>query len=63
MRRFTPLAASPAIDNYWIETRAETADIGRISPAWPYPLRVALRSEDLRSPVTAFSAARLISDA
>jgi hypothetical protein len=28
-----------------------------------YPLRLALRSEDLRSPVTAFSAARLISDA
>jgi hypothetical protein len=23
MRRFTPLAASPAIDNYWIEMGAE----------------------------------------
>jgi hypothetical protein len=23
MRRFTPRAASPAIDNYWIETGAE----------------------------------------
>jgi hypothetical protein len=63
MRRFTPLAASPAIDNYWIETREGNRKKHRERRIQPYPLRVALRSEDLRSPVTAFSAARLISDA
>jgi len=63
MRRFTPLAASPAIDNYWIEKGAENRKKHAERPVLPYPLRVDLRSEDLRSPVTAFSAARLISDA
>ena len=74
MRRFTPPAASPAIDNCGSETASQADEVafdtGKTSgseirrlgvkpnDASAYPVRV-----DLRSPVTAFSAARLISDA
>jgi len=64
MRRFTPRAASPAIDNYWTETEAENRNFpSKNDLAWSYTLRVALRSDDLRSPATAFSAALDISEA
>jgi hypothetical protein len=63
MRRFTPLAASPAIDNYWIETGTENRYFPAKMTSPAYPLRVDLRSDDLRSPVTAFSAALDISEA
>jgi hypothetical protein len=65
MRRFTPPAASPAIDNCGSRETLGTAGLasrltcgmtGRRYLAW-------LARVDLRSPVTAFSAARLISDA
>jgi hypothetical protein len=59
MRRFTPRVASAAIDNCWIKTGERPAN-SRENPGGngPYPAR-----DDLRSPVTAFSAARLISEA
>ena len=63
MRRFTPPAARPAIDNCGSrEPQARGFGMaggmsGRRYLAW------LARVDDLRSPVTAFSAARLISDA
>jgi hypothetical protein len=52
MRRFTPTAASPAINNYGGETLVDNTKL-QDQPA----------REDLRSPISAFSAARLISNA
>jgi hypothetical protein len=52
MRRFTPRAPSPAIDNYVPENPEKQR--GNLD----YPVRAGLRS-----PVSAFSAALLINDA
>jgi hypothetical protein len=65
MRRFTPPVASPAIDNCGSRETLGTAGSGFETGLWKTGRRYLawLARVDLRSPVTAFSAARLISDA